>query len=141
MAWDHALGDAREGDWGSPMLTAKFAFFLTDTTVPDCGAMLIVPKSHKSDQPPTKTDPDSDRPDDAIEVQVKPGTAMLFERRLWHSAAHNYSDVTRKVLMFGFSYRWLRGLDYNVMPDWLLNECDPIQRQLLGDCADIKGYW
>ena len=100
-----------------------------------------MPKSHKSDQPPTKTDPDSDRPDDAIEVQVKPGTAMLFERRLWHSAAHNYSDVTRKVLMFGFSYRWLRGLDYNVMPDWLLNECDPIQRQLLGDCADIKGYW
>ena len=39
MAWDHALGDAREGDWGSPMLTAKFAYFLTDTTVPDCGAM------------------------------------------------------------------------------------------------------
>ena len=66
---------------------------------------------------------------------------MLFERRLWHSAAANYSELTRKVIMFGYSYRWMRGLDYSLMPEWLLGECDPIQRQLLGDCADIKGYW
>jgi hypothetical protein len=57
------------------------------------------------------------------------------------SAAANFSDVTRKVLMMGYSYRWMRGLDYSVMPDWLLDECDPIQRQLMGDSADIKGYW
>ena len=58
-----------------------------------------------------------------------------------HSAAHNFSDRTRKVVFFGYSYRWLRGLDYNSMPDWLLSQCDPIQRQLLGDNASVKGHW
>ena len=70
--------------------------------------MCIVPGSHKSDYEPLKTVQGSDRPDDAIELQVKPGTAVLFERRLWHSAAANLSDVTRKVLMLGYSYRWMR---------------------------------
>ena len=82
-----------------------------------------------------------------------------------HSAARNFSEATRKVIFFGYSYRWLRGLDYrcsrpprasfrpssiclltkgrvrSLMPDWLLNQCDPIQRQLLGDIANAKGHW
>ena len=41
----------------------------------------------------------------------------------------------------GYSYRWLRGLDYNLMPPELLEKCDPIRRQLLGDGVDIKGWW
>lgn len=139
MAWDHAIGDSRKGEGATPMLTAKLSFWLTDTTTPNCGAMRIVPGSHRSDYMPRKG-PDGE-PEGAIDVAVKPGTAMLFERRLWHSASKNYSNETRKVLMFGYSYRWLRGLDYNVMPPALLAHCDPIRRQLLGDSADIKGYW
>ena len=72
---------------------------------------------------------------------MEPGTAVLFDRRLWHSRGQNYSDVTRKVLFFGYSYRWLRGLDYNVMPPEMLAKCAPIRRQLLGDGVDIKGWW
>ena len=37
--------------------------------------------------------------------------------------------------------RWLRGLDYNLMPEELLAKCDPIRRQLLGDGVDVKGWW
>ncbi len=29
----------------------------------------------------------------------------------------------------------------SLMPDWLLNQCDSIQRQLLGDIANAKGHW
>ena len=65
----------------------------------------------------------------------------MFDRRIWHRRGVNHSDITRKVLFFGYSYRWLRGLDYNVLPEEILDKCDPIRRQLLGDGIDIKGWW
>lgn len=123
-----------------PRLSLKISYWLSDVSKPDRGAMRIVPGSHKFDTRPPQSDPDGD-PDGAIEVRVKPGTAVLFDRRLWHSRGQNYSDVTRKVLFFGYSYRWLRGLDYNVMPPEMLAKCDSIRRQLLGDGVDIKGWW
>jgi len=49
--------------------------------------------------------------------------------------------VTRKVLFFGYSYRWLRGLDYNAMPARILEGCDPIRRQLLGAGSAMTGWW
>ena len=66
---------------------------------------------------------------------------MLFDRHLWHSRGRNHSDETRKVIFFGYSYRWLRGLDYNVMSEGILERCDPIRRQILDDGVDIKGWW
>jgi ectoine hydroxylase-related dioxygenase (phytanoyl-CoA dioxygenase family) len=123
----------------APRLSLKVSYWLSDTTIPDCGALRIVPGSHKLARP-AQSDPECD-PDGTIEVRVRPGTAVLFDRRMWHSRGHNHSDVTRKVLFFGYSYRWLRGLDYNNMPEALLARCDPIRRQLLGDGVDIKGWW
>jgi ectoine hydroxylase len=130
----------REMERPHPRLSLKVSYWLSDVRPPDRGAMRIVPGSHKLDTKPPQSDPDGD-PDGAIDVRVKPGDAVLFDRRLWHSRGRNYSDVTRKVLFFGYSYRWLRGLDYNVMPPEILAECDPIRRQLLGDGVDIKGWW
>ena len=49
--------------------------------------------------------------------------------------------MTRKVVFIGYSYRWMRGLDYNLMDEELLERCSPIRRQLLGDGNDIKGWW
>ena len=123
-----------------PRLSLKVSYWFSDVRGPDRGAMRIVPGSHKLDDRPPQSDPEGD-PDDAIELQIKPGTAALFDRRLWHSRGWNFSDVTRKVLFIGYSYRWLRGLDYNVMPPELLAKCDPIRRQLLGDGVNIKGWW
>lgn len=123
-----------------PRLSLKISFWMSDTTIPDCGAMRIVPGSHKLDGRPPQADADGD-PDGAIDVKVKPGAAVLFDRRLWHSRGHNYSETTRKVFFLGYSYRWLRGLDYNLMPEEVLDKCDPIRRQLLGDGVDIKGWW
>ena len=130
-----------------PRLSLKIAFWLTDTDQPDRGGIRIVPGSHKHDTPPDREPeggPDSPTGagfEDMVQVRVKAGTAVLFDRRLWHSRGLNTSDVTRKVLFLGYSYRWLRGLDYNVIPDETLEKCDPIRRQLLGDGVDVKGWW
>ena len=62
-------------------------------------------------------------------------------RRLWHSRGFNHSDVVRKSLFFGYSYRWLRGLDYNLMPEEIYAPLDRIRRQMLGDGVNIKGWW
>lgn len=121
-----------------PRLSLKIGYFLSDTTVAHSGAMKIVPRSHIAGCPPPKRGVD---PPGAIDVRVKPGTAVLFDRRLWHSRGNNYSNITRKVIFMGYSYRWLRGLDYNLMPDELLDRCSPIQRQLLGDGVNVKGWW
>ncbi len=123
-----------------PRLSLKVSYWLSDVMHRDNGAMRLIPGSHKLDKIPSRSDPESD-PDGAMDLLVKRGTAVLFDRRMWHSRGRNYSDVTRKVLFMGYSYRWLRGLDYNLMPEEILKKCDPIRRQLLGDGVDIKGWW
>ena len=99
----------------------------------------IVPRSHLHGAPPPKRT--GGDPAGAMDVAVRPGTAVFFDRRLWHSRGFNYSSTTRKVIFMGYSYRWMRGLDYNLMPDALLAKCSPIRRQLLGDGVNIKGWW
>ena len=125
-----------------PRLSLKVSYWLTDVTHRDNGAMRLIPGSHKLDTRPPNSDNDPDGdPEGAMDLLVKRGTAVLFDRRMWHSRGWNFSDVTRKVLFMGYSYRWLRGLDYNLMPPEILEKCDPIRRQLLGDGVDIKGWW
>ena len=122
-----------------PRLSLKVGFWLSDISEPENGGIRIIPGSHKRDRQPERT-PDNEF-DDSIQVRVKAGTAVLFDRRMWHSRGINTSDVTRKVLFLGYSYRWLRGLDYNLIDEEILAKCDPIRRQLLGDGVDIKGWW
>ena len=78
-------------------------------------------------------------PPNATPVCVEPGTAVLFDRRLWHSPSPNTSDVTRKAVFYGYSYRWLRPRDNLKIEDY--PDChDPIRRQLLGASGDGHGY-
>ena len=119
-----------------PRLSLKVGFWLSDISAPENGGIRIIPGSHKSNRPP-----DLASEEDVLQLQVPAGTAVLFDRRMWHARGINTSEVTRKVLFLGYSYRWLRGLDYNLMPEEVLQKCDPIRRQLLGDGVDIKGWW
>ena len=107
MQWDHSDPGLRFGDRQPPMLSLKVAYFLTDTRVQECGAMKVVPGSHRSDLHPqvaaarsrqAGADDMMWQPPGAIDLAVKPGTAVFFDRRIWHSAARNFSQVTRKVI-------------------------------------------
>ena len=123
----------------APRLSVKIAYWLTDTRGPDRGAMELIPGSHRLDAPPPGCD------DPAWEgktlLEASPGDATIFDRRLWHRHGRNTSEVVRKALFFGYSYRWLRPLDYTAMPEALLERCDPVLRQLLGDGTTEVGWY
>ena len=126
----------REMERPHPRLSYKVSFWFSDPRVPNSGAMRIIPGSHRFDEKPLQ-----ETFDQPLHVEVAPGTAVLFDRRLWHARGVNTSDVTRKVIFIGYSYRWLRGLDYNNFPEEILAQCDLIRRQLMGDGVDVKGWW
>jgi ectoine hydroxylase-related dioxygenase (phytanoyl-CoA dioxygenase family) len=67
-------------------------------------------------------------------VLAKPGTAVFFDRRIWHASSPNTSTMPRKVLFYGYSYRWLRPRDDMTVGHYL-DRCGPIRRQLLGASA------
>ena len=74
-------------------------------------------------------------------MNVKAGTAFLFEQRTWHGIGRNWSGLPRKTLFVGYAYRWIKPMDYVSMPDALLARCTPIQKQLLGAVSDPISYY
>jgi ectoine hydroxylase-related dioxygenase (phytanoyl-CoA dioxygenase family) len=112
-----------------PMVSLKVAFFLTDTSETGRGNFFVLPGSHLKNKFPGS---DTKAPiEGAVPVQVKPGSAVFFDRRIWHSASANYWHTARKALFYGYSYRWLRPRD-DMQVAHYLDRCDPIRKQLLG---------
>lgn len=122
-----------------PRLSIKVAYFLSDTSEEGRGNFWVVPGSHKNDN---LERPESGRgqPGGAVPVLAKPGTAVFFDRRLWHAATPNWSDVTRKVLFYGYGFRWIRTKDDMTVKD-LWPDSDPIRRQLLGYGTNSNGHY
>lgn len=121
-----------------PRVSLKVGFFLTDTTAPDRGNFHVVPGSHLRNRLALPEDGVSD-PEGTTPVRVPAGSAVFFDRRIWHAAGRNHSDVTRKALFYGYSYRWLRPRD-DMTVDHYLERCDPVRRQLLGASTGGFGY-
>ena len=112
-----------------PMVSLKVAFFLTDTSEQGRGNFYVVPGSHIRDDFPGE---DRKEPmEGAVPVLAPAGSAVFFDRRIWHSASANYWEQARRVLFYGYSYRWLRPRD-DMTVDHYLDRCDPIRQQLLG---------
>lgn len=122
-----------------PRLSLKVAYFLSDTSQAGRGNFWVVPGSHLCDSLALPAD-GVGQPEGAVPVLARPGTAVFFDRRLWHSASPNGSDVTRKVLFYGYGYRWIRTKDdMTVQPLW--ERSDPIRRQLLGWGVNANGHY
>ncbi|MCH9671294.1 MAG: phytanoyl-CoA dioxygenase family protein [Gammaproteobacteria bacterium] len=113
-----------------PRISLKIGYFLTDTSEPGRGNLYVLPGSHLSDTfPGTSRDA---LPEGAVPVCVRPGAAVFFDRRIWHSGSTNFWHEPRRVLFYGYSYRWLRPRDEMNVAHYL-TDCDPIRRQLLGE--------
>jgi ectoine hydroxylase-related dioxygenase (phytanoyl-CoA dioxygenase family) len=98
-----------------------------------------VPGSHLVnwiDGPPRR-DIDWPDPEGAIEVTARPGDAVFFDRRIWHTRSSNYSSHTRKAVFFGYTYRWaaIRDAITPIRASGLLAQLSPVQ-QLLGVLPD-----
>lgn len=122
-----------------PRLSLKVAYFLSDTSVEGRGNFWVVPGSHLRDTLERPAD-GAGQPEGAEPVLARPGTAVFFDRRTWHAASPNWSDVTRKVLFYGYGYRWIRTKDDMTVRD-LWERSDPVRRQLLGDGVNANGRY
>ncbi len=122
-----------------PRLSLKVAYFLSDTSEPDRGNFYIIPRSHLKDKM-ALPEGGQGQPEGAIPICAKPGTAVFFDRRLWHAASPNWSNITRKVLFYGYGYRWIRTKDDMTVRS-LWEQSSPIRRQLLGAGVNCNGYY
>lgn len=121
-----------------PRMSVKAAYWLSDVSQPGRGNLRLVPGSHVVnwiDGPPRRNVPWPD-PAGAIEVTVRPGDAVFFDRRIWHARSVNRSAVTRKAVFFGYTYRWVHGRDAIPARD---HRFTPVQRQLLGMLDEVDG--
>ena len=112
-----------------PMMSVKVAFFISDCSEPGRANFWAVPGSHLHG--PVMRPDDGTQPEGAVPIMVRAGAALLFDRRLWHASSPNSSQITRKVLFYGYGYRWLRPRDDQTV-EHLFAQADPIRRQLLG---------
>jgi ectoine hydroxylase len=122
-----------------PRLSLKIGYFLTDVSQPDRGNTLIVPGSHLNDEIDCPADGISN-PTGAEPLCLQPGTAVLIDRRVWHSRSPNFWNETRKVIWYGYAYRWLRPKDEMTVRQ-LYPLLDPIRRQILGDMPTANGCY
>ncbi len=122
-----------------PRLSFKVAYFLSDTSVEGRGNFWVIPGSHLWDTIALPKESHG-QPEGAVPVLAKPGSAVFFDRRLWHTASPNWSDVTRKVLFYGYGYRWIRTKDDMTVKS-LWSASSPIRRQLLGDGLNANGHF
>ena len=77
----------------------------------------------------------------AVPVLARPGTAVLFDRRLWHMRGENRSSLARKALFYAYTYRWVRPRDDIRIAPELFGTITPIRAQLLGAGSSAIGHW
>lgn len=122
----------------------KCAYYLTDLSAPNSGVTMVVPGSHRLTRaieiPAGQTDPN-----DALEPSLQPGDCLIFENRTYHAGAANLISRTRKALMIGYGYRWIKPMDYRVQTADVLAQMSPLQQFLCGepfvkrDTFDFRG--
>jgi Phytanoyl-CoA dioxygenase (PhyH) len=128
-----------------PMFSLKVGYVLSDLSTTGRGATKIIPGSHlwNSLSRPADVTVHNPDPEGTLEITANPGDAFIFDRRLWHSRSTNLSDVTRKMLFVGYTYRWIRPLDdmpIDYDSAWWAART-PVQRQLLGEGTHTANYW
>jgi ectoine hydroxylase-related dioxygenase (phytanoyl-CoA dioxygenase family) len=126
-----------------PLLSIKLAYFLTDVSEPGRGNFMVIPGSHRLNRihRPEQHQLGFEQPKGAVPILADPGTAVVFDRRLWHSRSDNLSDVTRKAVFLGYTYRWIRPRDDYAIEPVRLAGLSPVRQQLLGAGLDAMSFW
>jgi len=121
-----------------PRIELKVAYYLTDTTAP-CSAVTMFARGSNHLKEPLEFPEGQTDPDTAVEPQLKAGDAVFFENRTYHAGASNLTGNTTKAIMMGYGFWWMKPMDYAVQPEWLVEKCDDIGKQLLNGLKDKDG--
>lgn len=123
------------GKMGNPMLSVKAGYWLSDVREEGRGNLMVIPGSHKRN----KEELEEWDYNQAVHVLAEPWDALLFDRRVWHSRGTNYSDLHRKAIFVGYTYRRLNIHDIfeRVRTD------DKVMNQLLGfnDSGNMNSFY
>lgn len=122
-----------------PLVGIKICYCLTDFHQSDCGMTVMARGTHLRTEPLAIPNGQVDPSDvDVCDLRLNAGDALFFENRIFHTASPNRSDRVSKVLLYGYSYRWMKPEVYLDVPDKrYLDKADPIVRQLLGGYRDV----
>ena len=131
---------SREMTEPHPRILLKIAYAISDQTDPASGATQLVPGSNRLFGRPA-IDPATGHPRGALNMNVKAGSAFIFEQRTYHGIGRNWSGFPRKTIFMGYAYRWVKPMDYINMPDELVARANPIQKQLLGAVSDPLSFY
>ncbi len=134
----HRDGGRTQLDLGQdnyPRLGLKCAFYLTDLSEPNSGATMLAPGSNLLKESIDIADGETDPPN-ALEPLLNPGDCVIFEYRTWHAGAPNFTDRTRKAVMIGYCYRWLKPMDYVKQEASFVEKLSDIERYLVGEEVD-----
>jgi ectoine hydroxylase len=123
-----------------PRMSVKVAYFLSDVSEPGRGNFSVLPGSHLRDAIERPANDDNDAAG-AVPVLAPLGTAVIFDRRLWHMRGPNRSSIARKALFFAYTYRWVRPRDDIRIPPELFGTITPVRAQLLGAGTSAIGHW
>jgi len=143
--WHRDIGLTQDlGHAGTVRAGIKIGYCLTDFNEPNSGFTLFASGSHKllTPLPIPKGEVD---PKSVTELRLSAGDAFLFENRVFHTTAPNLSPRLSKVIIFGYSYRWMGGRHSGMMQvrpgDDVLEQVDDIRKQLLGGTSEALVEW
>ena len=122
-----------------PRVGIKICYCLTDFNQSDCGMTLMARGTHLRTKPLVIKKGEIDPADEEVcDLKLNAGDALLFENRIFHTAAPNRSNRTSRVLMYGYAYRWMKPEVYLENPSRQhLEKSDPVMYQLLGGYRDV----
>ncbi|MFN8492983.1 MAG: phytanoyl-CoA dioxygenase family protein [Caldilineaceae bacterium] len=134
FGWHRDIAHMAEdlGYRATPRLMIKCAFYLTDLIEQDCGATLVLPGSNHLKTEPVIPSDQSD-PDGTVEPHLAAGDCLLFENRTWHAVGANLHGLTRKTVMFGYGFRWLKPVDYVTQTSELVEKLSLFGKFLVGE--------
>ena len=113
----------------APLLSIKVGFYLTDLSEVGRGQTYLIQGSHRTGEKPPGP---HEMPPSAYPLCVKPGTAMLYDRRTIHSIrSPNLSNITRRVIFIQYAFRWLCPVDAMTV-EHVRDRCNAVRLQLLG---------
>lgn len=118
-----------------PFMEIKIFYVLYDMTESNCGNLWLVPGSHKRKPEELRDAGRVVSPEEAVELKLRAGSAVLWRTAVWHCVGPNLSRKTRKIMHVGYHYRWLRPTDYIAQDEALIQRSSPIRQQLLGALA------
>lgn len=133
--WHRDIGITQEiGHVHQPRVGIKVCYCLTDFLGSDSGITRFSQQSHLLNEPLGIPKGEVD-PSDVVQPVCKAGDVLFFENRIFHTKSPNLSDRTSKVVIYGYSYNWIRNGFYieNLESDVAENLSD-IEKQLL----DVK---